>query len=67
MTPSEKNIVKCLVALAWADGKVRAPESGVIEGLLCGFLLSAFFGISFGAADEGRISVGASDMYLDGE
>ena len=37
MTPGEKNIVKCLVAVAWADGKVAAPESGVIEGLLCGF------------------------------
>lgn len=37
MTPSEKNIVKSLVAVAWADGKVAAPESGVIEGLLCGF------------------------------
>jgi uncharacterized membrane protein YebE (DUF533 family) len=37
MTPGEKNIVKCLVAVAWADGKVAAPESGVIEGLLSGF------------------------------
>ena len=26
MTPSEKNIVKCLVAVAWADGKLAAPE-----------------------------------------
>lgn len=37
MTPGEKNIVKSLVAVAWADGQVAAPESGVIEGLLCGF------------------------------
>jgi tellurite resistance protein len=37
MTPGEKKIVKCLVAVAWADGKVAVPESGVIEGLLCGF------------------------------
>jgi tellurite resistance protein len=37
MTPNEKNIVKCLVAIAWADGKVAAPEAGVIEGMLCGF------------------------------
>jgi tellurite resistance protein len=37
MTPGEKNIVKCLVAVAWADGKVAAPEAGVIEGMLCGF------------------------------
>jgi len=37
MTPGEKNIVKCLVAVAWADGKIATPESGVIEGMLCGF------------------------------
>lgn len=37
MTPSERNIVKSLIAVAWADGKLEQPESGVIEGLLCGF------------------------------
>jgi tellurite resistance protein len=37
MTPNEKNVVRALVAVAWADGKVAAPEAGVIEGLLCGF------------------------------
>jgi len=37
MTPGEKNIVKSLVAVAWADGSVDQPESSVIEGLLCGF------------------------------
>jgi tellurite resistance protein len=37
MTPSEKNIVKSLVAVAWADGKVEQPETHVIEGLLAGF------------------------------
>ena len=37
MTPSEKNIVKSLVAVAWADGKVEKPEEHVIEGLLAGF------------------------------
>jgi len=37
MTPNEKNIVKSLVAVAWADGKVEQVESSVIEGLLCGF------------------------------
>jgi tellurite resistance protein len=37
MTPSEKSIVKSLVAVAWADGKVEQPESHVIEGLLAGF------------------------------
>lgn len=37
MTPQQKNIVKSLIAVAWADGKVEQLESGVIEGLLCGF------------------------------
>jgi len=37
MTPSEKNIVRSLVAVAWADGKLEKPESGVLEGLLVGF------------------------------
>lgn len=30
-------IVKALVAVAWADGNMAAPEANVIEGLLCGF------------------------------
>lgn len=37
MTPSELNIVRSLVAVAWADGKLESGESGVIEGMLCGF------------------------------
>lgn len=37
MTPSEKNVLKSLVAVAWADGKMEDGETGVIEGLLCGF------------------------------
>lgn len=37
MTPSERNIVKSLIAVAWADGKLESPESGVIEGMLSGF------------------------------
>ncbi len=37
MTPNEKSILRGLVAVAWADGKVEAPEEGVIEGLLCAF------------------------------
>jgi tellurite resistance protein len=37
MTPSEKKVVKSLVAVAWADGKVQQPETHVIEGLLAGF------------------------------
>ncbi len=41
MTPEEKTIVKALVAVAWADGEMQAPETGVIEGLLSGFDASA--------------------------
>lgn len=37
MTPSEKNIVKSLVAVAWADGTVAEPETGMIDGLLWAF------------------------------
>ena len=37
MTSSEKNIVRSLVAVAWADGKLESGESSVIEGLLSGF------------------------------
>jgi uncharacterized tellurite resistance protein B-like protein len=37
MTPQEKTVVKVLVAVAWVDGEMQAPEGGVIEGLLAGF------------------------------
>jgi tellurite resistance protein len=37
VTPSQKNIVKALIAVAWADGKLEGSESGVIEGMLWGF------------------------------
>ncbi|HVJ15453.1 MAG TPA: TerB family tellurite resistance protein [Polyangiaceae bacterium] len=37
MTPSEKNIVKSLVAVAWADGTVKEPEAGMIDSLLWAF------------------------------
>jgi tellurite resistance protein len=37
MTPEENTIVRVLVAVAWVDGEMQAPESGVIEGLLAGF------------------------------
>jgi uncharacterized tellurite resistance protein B-like protein len=37
MTPSEKNIVKSLVAVAWADGTVKEPETGMIDSLLWAF------------------------------
>ncbi len=37
MTPEEKTIVHALVAVAWVDGEMQAPEGGVIEGLLAGF------------------------------
>jgi uncharacterized membrane protein YebE (DUF533 family) len=37
MTPSEKNIVRSLVAVAWADGTVKEAESGMIDSLLWAF------------------------------
>ncbi len=37
VTPSERNIVKSLIAVAWADGKMESSEASVIEGLLSGF------------------------------
>jgi uncharacterized tellurite resistance protein B-like protein len=37
VTPKEKTIVKSLVAVAWADGTVKAPEQGMLEGLLWAF------------------------------
>ncbi len=37
MTPKEKTIVKSLVVVAWADGTVKEPEQGMIEGLLWAF------------------------------
>ena len=42
MTPVEKTIVKSLVAVAWADGTLAEPESGMIDSLLW----------AFGASDE---------------
>ncbi len=41
MTPGEKNIVKALIAVAWADGRMEDSESSVVEGLLVGFDASA--------------------------
>jgi uncharacterized tellurite resistance protein B-like protein len=37
MTPSQKNIVRSLVAVAWADGTVKEPEAGMIDSLLWAF------------------------------
>jgi uncharacterized membrane protein YebE (DUF533 family) len=37
MTPQEKSILRVLVAVAWVDGGMQAPEAGVIDGLLAGF------------------------------
>lgn len=37
MTPNEKNIIKSLVAVAWADGKVKEPEQGMLDGLIWAF------------------------------
>jgi uncharacterized tellurite resistance protein B-like protein len=42
MTPVEKTILKSLVAVAWVDGTVAEPESGMIDSLLW----------AFGASDE---------------
>jgi len=47
MTPSEKNIVKSLVAVAWADGTVKEPEVGMIDSLLW----------AFGASDEDEAEI----------
>lgn len=37
MTPNELTILKSLVAVAWADGDVAAPEQGILDGLLWAF------------------------------
>lgn len=37
MTPNEMNLLKSLVVVAWADGKLEDGEFGVIDGLLCSF------------------------------
>ncbi|MCS6902324.1 MAG: hypothetical protein RMJ98_21920 [Myxococcales bacterium] len=42
MTPAEMRVLKSLVAVMWADGKVEGAESSVLEGLIAGF----------GASDE---------------
>ena len=34
MTSSEMAVLKCLVAVAWADGALDRPEAGMIDGLL---------------------------------
>ena len=47
MTPSEKNIVLSLVAVAWADGTVKEPEVGMIDSLLW----------AFGASDEDEAEI----------
>jgi uncharacterized tellurite resistance protein B-like protein len=48
MTPVEKTILKSLVAVAWADGALAEPESGMIDSLLWAF------GASEAAEDEIR-------------
>lgn len=47
MTPSEKNVVRSLVAVAWADGTVKEPEVGMIDSLLW----------AFGASDEDEAEI----------
>jgi len=42
VTPNELALIKCLVAVAWADGQIDRPEAGMIDGLLW----------AYGASDE---------------
>jgi tellurite resistance protein len=37
MTPQERTIIRVLVAVAWVDGGMETPETGVIDGLLASF------------------------------
>jgi hypothetical protein len=37
VTPGEKDVLRGLVAVAWADGRLADGETGVIQGLLAGF------------------------------
>lgn len=37
MTSSEKKIVRALIALAWADGRIERAEAQVLEDILRGF------------------------------
>ena len=37
MTPSEMNIFKSLIAVAWADDNLGAPEQSMLEGLFWAF------------------------------
>jgi tellurite resistance protein len=41
MTPNELSILKSLVVVAWADGRVEKPEAELIEALLAAFAASA--------------------------
>jgi tellurite resistance protein len=34
VTPNDIAVLKCLVAVAWADGQIDRPEAGMIDGLL---------------------------------
>jgi tellurite resistance protein len=48
MTPADMQILKCLVAVAWADGVVESPEVEVIDQML------DLFGASEAEAKEVR-------------
>ena len=37
MTPADMKILRSLVAVAWADGKMEKAEAKVLDGLLKGF------------------------------
>lgn len=47
VTPNDKAVLKCLVAVAWADGQIDHPEAGMIDGLLW----------AYGASDEDEAEI----------
>lgn len=47
VTPNDKEVLKCLVAVAWADGQIDSPEAGMIDGLLW----------AYGASDDDEAEI----------
>jgi tellurite resistance protein len=47
VTPNDKAVLKCLVAVAWADGQIDRPEAGMIDGLLW----------AYGASDDDEAEI----------
>jgi len=65
MKPNEKSIVKSLIAVAWADGKLEAPERSMIDGLLWAFEADADEERELGEYAKKKRSL-AKDLDLDG-